>query len=357
MKIGFEIRWQDLERGEEIDSRLFTLLLSLQETGSLQAAANETGMSYRTVWDLINYWNKSFHSPLVVMERGRGTQLTLLGKKLLNKKFLIDSDYSDELKEEAIDFNNDIEILTGKKQKEKLLVYASNDLAITHFQELCDKSASLDIDFHSRGSLDALKQLHISKYNIAGFHFPDGIIAEQLAPEYMQLLNDEKHLFIHLATRQQGLIFKPSLSDHISDITGITRRSVKFINRQRGSGTRAIFDQLIRLKHINKKDINGYDKEEFTHTAVAAMISSGHADIGFGLKAAAVQFKLSFLPLINETYIIAINKSLPNYIQNTIRSLMKDSKLKSKISKLPGYNAKLTGKVIHAHKLLSQATS
>lgn len=353
MKIGFEIRWHDLEQGEEIDSRLFILLLSLQETGSLQAAANESKMSYRTAWDLINYWNKSFHSALVIMERGRGTQLTTLGKKLLNTKYLIDTKYADELNENAVDFNKDIEILTGKKQKKKLFVFASNDLAITHFQELCDNSTVLDIDFQSQGSLDALKQLHVSKYNIAGFHFPEGVIAEQLASEYMQLLNDEKHLFIHLATRQQGLIFKPSLSDHITDINSITRRSVKFINRQRGSGTRAIFDQLIKLKNINKKNINGYGKEEFTHTAVAAMISSGHADVGFGLKAAAVQFKLAFLPLITETYIIAINKSLPNDIQNTIRSLLKNNKLKSRINKLPGYNSKLTGKVIHANKLLT----
>ncbi len=83
------------------------------------------------------------------------------------------------------------------------------------------------------------------------------------------------------------------------------------------------------------------------------MISSGHADIGFGLKAAAVQFKLAFIPLTTEAYIIAMNKSLPKEIKDEIRTVMKDSKLKSKINKLSGYNTKLTGKIIHANKLLS----
>ena len=286
------------------------------------------------------------------MERGRGTKLTSLGEELLNTKNRIDIKYSDVLINNANQLNKEIEILTGKKHKKKLFVYASHDMAITHFEELCNESKLIDVDFHSRGSLDALKQLSVSPFNIAGFHFPEGIIAKEIAPEYASYLNDEKHLYIQLATRQQGLMFKPSLKDHINDISGITRRSIKFINRQRGSGTRAIFDQLIKLNNINKKNINGYEIEEFTHTAVAAMISSGHADVGFGLKAAAAQFELSFLPLITETYVIGMNKSLPTNMQNEIRLLMKDNKLKSKINKLPGYNTKLTGKLIHASKLL-----
>ena len=82
-------------------------------------------------------------------------------------------------------------------------------------------------------------------------------------------------------------MLKPSLIDHVTSLQGLTRRSVKFINRQKGSGTRAIFDELIKMEGINKKNINGYNTEEFTHTAVAALINGGAADIGFGLKAAA----------------------------------------------------------------------
>ncbi|MFT5396393.1 MAG: putative molybdopterin biosynthesis protein, partial [Gammaproteobacteria bacterium] len=76
-------------------------------------------------------------------------------------------------------------------------------------------------------------------------------------------------------------------------------------------------------------------------------------DVGFGLKAAAIEFGLSFIPLITENYIIAMKKSLPKSTIESFRILMKDKKLKDKINKLPGYSTKLTGKVIHAHKLLS----
>ena len=351
MKIDLDIRWLLADTKNELDKRLLELLSKISVNGSLQSAAKEVGISYRTAWQIIHHWNTAFESPLCIMERGRGASLTPLGKKLIDTKVDIETNFTDALQNTAKELNKNIDELSGNiNRKKKLTAYTSHDLAISFFQELCEQY--IDIDFNSRGSLDALKQLQTSSHNIAGFHFPEGILAKQLAPEYKQLLDDEKHLFIHLATRQQGLIYKPSLSDHIKDINSITRRSIKFINRQKGSGTRAIFDQLIKLNNINKKDINGYKKEEFTHTAVAAMISSGQANIGFGLKAAASQFKLSFMPLITEQYVIGINKSLPENLKTTIRKLLRDDSLKKKISKLPGYDTSFTGKVIHANKLL-----
>jgi molybdate transport repressor ModE-like protein len=358
MKLDFDIRWLVSDSREELDKRLLDLLTKINLNGSLQSAAKEVDISYRTAWEIIRFWNTAFDSPLCIMERGKGAYLTPLGKKLIETKIDIDTNYADALHLTANDLNKNINELTGQEnKKKKLIAYASHDLAINFLQELCEQKNNLELEFISRGSLDALKQLQASQYNIAGFHFPDGELAKQVAPEYKQLLDDERHLFIHLSTRQQGLMLKPSLAEHIKDIRGITRRSIKFINRQKGSGTRAIFDQLIKLNNINKKDINGYKKEEFTHTAIAAMISSGQADIGFGLKAAAAQFKLSFLPLVTEHYVIAMNQSLPEDIIKTIRTLLKDSSLKRKINKLTGYSALHTGKLIHANKLLYPAVN
>jgi molybdate transport repressor ModE-like protein len=351
MQIHFDVRWLISDSEQEIDKRLIQLLAIISPVGSLQKAADEIGISYRTAWEIIRQGNIIFDSPLCTMERGKGTKLTALGQKLIETKQILEAKYISDLHVAADELNKTINELS-EQNKKKLTAYASHDLAITFFQEISEQLNNVEIDFNSRGSLDALKQLQSSKYNIAGFHFPEGDFAKQLTPEYKQLLNDEKYLYIHLATRQQGLILKPSLSGHIKNIKGITRRSIKFINRQKGSGTRAIFDQMLKLNEINKKDINGYKKEEFTHTAVAAMISSGHADVGFGLQAAAAQFSLSFLPLITETYVIAMNKSLPDDLQRNIRNLLKNDSLKKKINRLPGYNASLTGKTIHANKLL-----
>ncbi len=354
MKFEFDIRWLISDTGKELDQRLLPLLSSINETGSLQTSAKVIGASYRTAWGIIRYWNDAFGSPLCNMERGKGTQLSLLGKELMQTNTIIEAEHFTGLQENALKLNNRIDALTNNnKLKKKHNAYTSHDLAITYLKSICT-SSELDVEFHSQGSLDSLKLLNSPQADIVGFHFPEGSLAEILAAKYAPWLDDEKHILIQLANREQGMMVSSAMAKHIKSIKDLTRRSTRFLNRQKGSGTRAIFDELIKMQGINKKQINGYEKEEFTHTAVAAMISSGHADIGFGLKAAAVEFGLSFIPLVTENYIIAMKKSLPNNTIESFRILMKDINLKSKIDKLPGYSTKLTGKVIHAQKLLSK---
>lgn len=358
MRIDFNVHWHISDSNQQLDQRLLPLLEKIHQSGSLQIAAKELNVSYRTAWELIRYWNEAFHTPLCIKERGRGSKLSPLGQKLIQTKRSIDTDYSRTLLPIADKLNNEIKELTGQNlHKERFIASCSHDLIINHLQSICEKEGQYDIEFQLRGSLENLKLLSTNQIDIAGFHFPEGPLIEHLAPTYSQWLDDEEHILIQLASREQGILFSPSLAKHITSIEDLKRRSIKFLNRQKGSGTRAIFDELIKLHGINKKDVNGYDREEFTHTAVAAMIASGHADTGFGLKAAAAEFNLYFLPLITENYVIALKKSLPEDIKKSFRILMKDAKLKNKINKLPGYSTKLTGKVIHARKLLSATNS
>ncbi len=354
MRIEFNVQWQTTGANQELNQRLLPLLEEIHQCGSLQAAAKEIKVSYRTAWELIRYWDEAFHTPLCIKERGRGSKLSPLGQKLIETKRNIDADYSKTLLPIADKLNNEIKALIGQNvSAKKCIASCSHDLAINHLQSICKRTGQYPIEFQSRGSLDNLKLLNKHQIDIAGFHFPEGALIENLAPTYSQWLDDEKHVLLQLASREQGLIVKPSIAEHVTSINDLTRRSLRFVNRQPGSGTRAIFDELIKQNGINKKDINGYQNEEFTHSAVAALISSGHADVGFGLKAAATQFELSFLPMITESYVLAMQKSLAKEVISEVRLIMKDKKLKAKINKLPGYSTKLTGKVIHAHKLLS----
>ena len=81
---------------------------------------------------------------------------------------------------------------------------------------------------------------------------------------------------------------------------------MRFINRQRGSGTRLLIDQMIAYERIDGSEIIGYGNEEFTHRAVAATVASGGADAGFGLRAAAAEYRLAFIPLVRERYFLAV---------------------------------------------------
>jgi molybdate-binding protein len=74
------------------------------------------------------------------------------------------------------------------------------------------------------------------------------------------------------------------------------------VNRQRGSGTRSLIDQLLAANGLRPENIPGYAHEEFTHEAIAATVAAGQADVGFGIEAAAARYDLGFVPLIWEHY-------------------------------------------------------
>jgi molybdate-binding protein len=87
-------------------------------------------------------------------------------------------------------------------------------------------------------------------------------------------------------------------------LADLTRPNVRFVNRQRGSGTRILVEGLLRSVGIDSRAIHGHDTGEFTHAAVAAFVASGMADVGFGIEPAARQFKLDFIPLVKERYML-----------------------------------------------------
>jgi molybdate-binding protein len=85
---------------------------------------------------------------------------------------------------------------------------------------------------------------------------------------------------------------------------------VRFLNRQSGAGTRLLLDWMLRENGIAARSIAGYGDVELTHSAVAAMIASGHADAGLGVEAAARQFDLGFVPLLKEDYFLVTRREL-----------------------------------------------
>jgi len=105
-----------------------------------------------------------------------------------------------------------------------------------------------------------------------------------------------------------------------------------------------LFDQLLDAESIKPDEIDGYNNEEFTHMAVAAMIASGAADVGFGIAPMASKFNLTFIPLVWEHYCLAIPNSLSeDEITTHIKELLSDAPFKSTLSSFPGYDSSHSG--------------
>ena len=146
--------------------------------------------------------------------------------------------------------------------------------------------------------------------------------------------------------RTQGLMVAPGNPHHIRGIEDLTQSGLRYVNRQKGSGTRILIDYLCKKQGIDTTQIYGYDREEFTHTSVAAQIMSGSGDAGMGIYSAAHLYHLDFLPVCMEQYDLLI----PDYAWDTpmVRQLLKILKseaFRERLLALGGYEIGEPGRV------------
>jgi len=338
MRIEFEPGWK--LHSTPVAPLLVPLLAAIQRLGSLAAAAREVGYSYRHVWNLLGDWNRRMGQPLVELERGRGARLTPLALKLLEMQERARARLAPHLAELAREFERELhgEAIARTPQ---LNIHASHDLALERLPEIAEAVLRLNLQFH--GSVESLQALARGDCDLAGFH-----VAEQWqTPEILQRLDPAAHKLIGFAVRDQGLIVARGNPKGIQGLNDVVRPGLRFVNRQRGSGTRLVFDQLRSRAGIESSAISGYSREEFTHVAVAGAVAEGSADIGFGIRAAAAQLELGFIPLVSERYFLACNSErLESAELKKLVALLRGKPFKAVLASLPGYDGAITGRVM-----------
>lgn len=354
MDINFKLSWQiSLDEEHPVDPILFSLLEAVEQLGSLKQATEHIGVSYRFAWGLVGKWEQRFGTPLVNLERGRGAQLTQLGFALLNANTQVEAKFSPELANFANHVKSDFLKHLATDAAKPLTVYASHGLAINSLRDTFNEDTNFDLDLHFHGSLESLNALKHQHCDVAGFHIPEGQLGQALLPQYQQLLTQQQYQLIHVVKRNQGLMYQPKHSSQLDSLVTMRQSTLRFINRQKNSGTRLLFDQLLSEANIAANDINGYQHEEFTHMAVAAMIASGAADVGFGIAPMAEKFGLAFTPLVWEHYCLAIPQSLMadtriEHIVNTLKS----NEYQQQLNTFTGYQTQLTGQPVTLEQLV-----
>ncbi|MFW6112877.1 MAG: molybdopterin biosynthesis protein [Thermodesulfobacteriota bacterium] len=159
------------------------------------------------------------------------------------------------------------------------------------------------------GSLGGLMALRQGRAHLGGSHLYDPETNTYNIPYIQKYLADMPLKLINLAWRQQGFMVLPNNPLNIQTVADLTRPGVRFINRQRGAGTRLLLDYLLKEEGLDPADVQGYDREEYTHMAVAANVNSGTADVGLGILAAAKALGLDFIPLTPERYDLVVPES------------------------------------------------
>jgi molybdate transport repressor ModE-like protein len=290
---------------EALDDRLLPLLDSIAASASLAAAVADRGISYRAAWGLLRDYQRKLGVPLVLLERGRGASLTPAGEQFIAVRTAAARRLARILPRLSAEI-----IPRPQHEKEpsllRLRVAASHDLALAALAESLPAHARLELDISFMGSLHALREFAEGRADVAGFHVPIAGCAVLARKPFLKWLRARRDRLVRFVDRDQGLILPRGNPAQIKQFRDIAATGQRFVNRQRGSGTRLLIDQLIVEGGIDSTAINGYRTEEFTHAAVAATVASGGADAGFGLRAAAAEYRLAFVPLVRERYFLAI---------------------------------------------------
>jgi putative molybdopterin biosynthesis protein len=133
----------------------------------------------------------------------------------------------------------------------------------------------------------------------------------------------------------------------IRSLEDLAREEVRFVNRQRGAGTRVLLDYELKKMGMDHQRIQGYEQEEYTHLAVAAAVASGKADCGLGIAAAAQALGLDFISLFQERYDLVIpTQEYRSALLQPLLDLLQEAEFRRMVASLPGYDVTPMGKVI-----------
>ena len=197
------------------------------------------------------------------------------------------------------------------------------------------------------GSLGGLVALRDGLCHIAGSHLLDPATGEYTLPYLDRILPGQDVSVVRLVHRDQGLMVAAGNPLGLKGIDDLARPGVRYVNRQRGAGTRVLLDHELRNRGISPDAIDGYPREEPTHLAVAAAVAAGRADAGLGITAAARAFGLDFLPVTREPYDLVVgahDADSPRLAP--LWELLESGRFRAAVQDLGGYGTEEMGRRI-----------
>ncbi|MFQ5693809.1 MAG: substrate-binding domain-containing protein, partial [Nitrospinota bacterium] len=231
-----------------------------------------------------------------------------------------------------------------------LLLAGSHDPALDLLAvELAGAAPGTILSKAPMGSLDGLLALKRGEAHLAGCHLLDPASGAYNFPLVAQHFPDGEMVLVNFVYRRQGLLVPRGNPLGIEGIADLTRDGLKFVNRQRGAGTRILLDHQLDRLGIDPDAIQGYDRVVATHMAVAAAVASGAADAGLGVMSAAGALGLDFLPIGWERFDLVVPEAfLGSPLLAPLLAILKDPAFRKKVLALGGYQVHLMGERLEA---------
>jgi putative molybdopterin biosynthesis protein len=196
------------------------------------------------------------------------------------------------------------------------------------------------------GSMGGIMSVRRGEAHVAGTHLLDEATGGYNTSFIKKYFPRGGVRLVECVNRSQGMMVAKGNPKNFNSMADLTSPGMRYVNRQKGSGTRVLFDYLCKKDGVDTGAIYGYEREEYTHTSVAALIQAGSADAGLGIYSAAKLYGLDFLPICDEQYDLLV----PDYAWGTrlldcLIEVLKSDAFRTRLTALGGYTLKNPGTV------------
>lgn len=223
----------------------------------------------------------------------------------------------------------------------QIVITGSDDPLVGYLAQLTHAST------HAVGSIGGLLALAQHQADAAGVHLLDAETGEYNVPFVKHLVPEDELVLVNLAFRENGLMIAPGNPKNIKSLRDLTRPGIRFINRQRGAGTRLLLFSKLRAARINPHSLPDWDRAVSTHEAIADAIVTGVADVGPGLRAVAYAWGLDFMPLGEERYDLVMSRNeFDSKHMHPVLDVLDSVEFRRAASTLQGYDLTRTGQVV-----------
>ncbi len=223
--------------------------------------------------------------------------------------------------------------------EKSILFTGSHDLSIDVLSSLIrKKDEERQIISAHVGSMAGIMAIRKQEAHVAGIHLLHPESGTYNFPYVERYLKGHKAVILPFLKREQGWIVPKGNPLHINTIEDIASRGVHYVNRQRGAGTRILFDDMLKKAGLGPEQIQGYDREMFSHLSVAAEVKQQENVAGLGIYSAAKAMDLGFVPVAYESYDLLMSEDfLESEAGRMLMEVIRSDDFKAEVEKLGGY--------------------
>jgi molybdate-binding protein/DNA-binding XRE family transcriptional regulator len=242
---------------------------------------------------------------------------------------------------------NEAQYLTNPERLERTAALLGCDPSLgilcAHLEAQSTDARLLWLSAPSQAALDAVAA---GEAHLAGTHLRDPDSPTFNLFHARRALSQTGGLVVEFARWEEGLVVPPGNPKGLTSVADLARSDVRIVNREPGSGSRALLDELLERAGIPGTRVAGYSRLVNSHMAVAAAVASGGADAAIALRAAALALGLDFVPLDEMRFDFVIPR--PHMAHPTVARLLdvlQSASLRAELGALPGYDVAGMGTV------------